>query len=198
MLRVNRILALGIVCALGCLCAGRAWQAAQTSSPGVRKMAGLLEKIYAEQDWRTDPTNDAQRAAYYRDLLTKGPDLRTELKIRRALAESLLRAGDSAGAVDELEKIRFIAKEKSLALSPQFESEVRDALAISYLRLGEQENCLNNHGQSSCLFPIRPEAVHQLTRGSEGAIRELTASLRSSPNDLSSRWLLNIAYMTIG
>ena len=40
--------------------------------------------------------------------------------------------------------------------------------------------------------------MHQLTRGSEGAIRELTAALKVNPNDLLSRWLLNIAGMTIG
>jgi len=118
-------------------------------------MAELLEKIYAEQDWKTDPTEGAERAAYYRDPLAKRPDLRTQLKIRVVLAETLLRAGYSVGAVEDLEKIRSIAKEKTFALTPRFESEVRDALAISYLRLGEEENCLNNHCQSSCLFPIQ-------------------------------------------
>ncbi len=161
-------------------------------------MAKLLEDIYAAQDWKSDPNTPAKRAEYYRQQLTQGPDLRTEIKLRKALAESLLQAGDSAEAVKELEALRKFCAEKGIALTPQYESELRDLLAISYLRLGEQENCVNNHGQSSCLFPIRPEAVHQLTRGSTGAVRELTAALQANPDSFSARWLLNIACMTLG
>ena len=62
-----------------------------------RRMAELLERIYSEQDFRTDPNKAAERAAYYRDLLSKGKlDLRTELRARNELAENLLVAGDSA------------------------------------------------------------------------------------------------------
>ncbi|GAC1631390.1 MAG: hypothetical protein NVS9B14_03150 [Candidatus Acidiferrum sp.] len=173
-------------------------QSPSDSPPGVRKMAKLLEDIYASQDWKSDPNKPAARAEYYRDLLTKNPPLGTEFKIRLALAESLLEAGDSAAAVTELETARTRAKESGVILTPKFETDLRETLAIAYLRLGEQENCVVNHGQSSCLFPIRPEAVHQLTRGSAGAVRELTALLQADPKSFSSRWLLNIAYMTLG
>ena len=75
-------------------------------SPGTKKMAALLEKIYEEEDWKTDPNKDGERAEYYMQMLQAGPDLRNELKIRQALADRLLRAGDSAGAVEQLEGIR--------------------------------------------------------------------------------------------
>src|SRR5690349_7320018 len=86
-------------------------QSPSTSPPGVRKMAKLLDDIYASQDWKTDPNKPAVRADYYRDLLTKNPPLGTEFKIRLALAESLLEAGDSAAAVAELETARTRVKE---------------------------------------------------------------------------------------
>ena len=71
-------------------------------------------------------------------------------------------------------------------------------LAISYLRLGEQENCISQHTSESCLLPIKGAGIHQIRRGSEGAIKLYTEILETDPRDISSRWLLNIAYMTLG
>ena len=161
-------------------------------------MAALLEQIYREQDWKTDPNKAGERASHLREDLSNNPSLRDEIKIREVLAENLLKAGDSAGAVEQLEKIRAICKADGIVLNPAFDKLVRDNLAISYLRLGEQENCLHYHGQDSCLYPIQGGGVHTLKRGAEGAFRELTAALEADPNDLKSRWLLNIAAMTLG
>ena len=77
-------------------------------SPGTRKMAALLEQIYREQDWKTDPNKAGERASRLREDLASNPSLRDEFKIREVLAENLLKAGDSAGAVEQLEKIRTI------------------------------------------------------------------------------------------
>ncbi len=167
-------------------------------SAGTKKMAALLQKIYNEQDWHTDPNKDAQRAQYFQSLLAAKPAYEEELRIRKAISDCLLRAGDSAGAVEQLEKIRSLSREKNVPLGAAFEKEVRDALGISYLRLGEQENCLAFHGQDSCIFPLHGSGIHQKTRGAEGAIREFSAALESNPKDLKSRWLLNIAYMALG
>ena len=161
-------------------------------------MSALLAQIYLEQDWKTDPNKVAERIQALQQQLASNPSLRDELKIHEALAESLLKSGDSAAAVEHLEKIRAIFKEQGLSPSPAFDKQVRDALAISYLRLGEQENCLHYHGQDSCLYPIKPGGMHHATKGAEGALRELTAALEKDPNDLLSRWLLNIAAMTLG
>ncbi|MBI3477444.1 MAG: VCBS repeat-containing protein [Acidobacteria bacterium] len=171
-------------------------QAAPAS--GTKKMAALLQKIYAEQDWKVDPNKAAERAKYYESLLAANPSLRDELKIRKALADSQLKAGNSAAAVEELEHIRILCREQQILLTPDFEIQVRNLLAIAYMRLGEQENCVHYHGQDSCIFPIKGGGVHREKRGMEGAVRELTAALAADPNDLKSRWLLNIAYMTIG
>jgi len=167
-------------------------------SPGTRKMAALLQQIFRDQDWRTDPNKDAQRAQYFQSLLEARPAFDKEIQIRKAIADCLLRAGDSAKAVEQLEKIRSLSTEKNTPLEPAFEKEVSDALAISYLRVGEQENCVGMHGQDSCIFPLHGSGIHKLTRGAEGAVREFTAALEKNPKDLKSRWLLNIAYMALG
>ncbi|MEI9912129.1 MAG: VCBS repeat-containing protein [Bacteroidota bacterium] len=71
-------------------------------------------------------------------------------------------------------------------------------LAIAYMRLGERTNCLHNHSAQSCLFPIQSSGVHVDKTGSSNAIEIYEMLLQRNPDDLESRWLLNIAYMTIG
>src|SRR5579863_5060662 len=114
--------------AVVCRAAVRAQERGSTAE-STRKMAELLRKIYAEQDWKTDPNKDAERAKYLKEQLAAGPDIRTELKLREALAENLLRAGDSAGAVEQLETIRTECKEKGIVLKAGFEHDLRETLA---------------------------------------------------------------------
>ena len=71
-------------------------------------------------------------------------------------------------------------------------------LGVIHLRRGETENCLDCRGPSSCIFPIAAEAVHQQPSGSRAAIGHFTTYLRQRPEDLGVRWLLNVAYMTLG
>jgi hypothetical protein len=64
--------------------------------------------------------------------------------------------------------------------------------------LGEQDNCILQHSIASCLLPIEGEGIHKNQRGSRAAIKEYLALLNDDPDNLSHRWLLNIAYMTLG
>ena len=70
--------------------------------------------------------------------------------------------------------------------------------AIGYLRIGEQQNCCASNNASSCLLPISGAGIHTKQYGARNAVRCLTALLRDKPDDLKARWLLNIAYMTLG
>ena len=71
-------------------------------------------------------------------------------------------------------------------------------LGIVALRRGEVDNCIACVGPSSCIFPIAREAVHTQPAGSREAVEWFTAYLDEWPGDLRVRWLLNIAYMTLG
>jgi len=92
--------------------------------------------------------------------------------------------------------------EKALAENRSLPREVRANLraiqGVAALRRGEIENCVACLGPSSCIFPISRDAVHQRTEGSREAIRFFTEYLNERPGDLGVRWLLNIAYMTLG
>ena len=162
------------------------------------KMEARLRQIYADTDWKADPNKPAERTKYYRALLTQHLTPSQEITVRVELAKEFLRAGDSAASVDELEQtIRFI-NDKALQVPADVNRDIHKSLAIAYLRLGEQENCLQMHGQKSCIFPIRGSGVHMAPRGAQGAVRELTGLLDADPKDDISRWLLNIAYMQLG
>ncbi len=69
---------------------------------------------------------------------------------------------------------------------------------VTALRHGENENCIECRGESSCILPISPAARHTKPDGSRRAIGYFTEYLRRFPDDLEVRWLLNLAHMTLG
>jgi hypothetical protein len=113
-------------------------------------------------------------------------------------AYELLLAGDSRAAAEGFQK----AKDAALAHPDEFDANflpvIRGYLAVSYLRMGEQANCCSMYGPRSCLLPIEGSGVHAEQEGSRAAIREYLELLESNPGDMTSRWLLNVAFMTVG
>ena len=83
-------------------------------------------------------------------------------------------------------------------LDKQWDYFYKRLQALSYIRLGEQQNCLINHSSASCILPIANAGIHQLKMGSESAIQIIEPLLEDYPEDLELVWLLNICYQTIG
>ena len=79
---------------------------------------------------------------------------------------------------------------------------LRFQLGVSHLRVGETQNCCLRPNPESCILPIREGGIHTEPEGSRQAIRYFTQVLKESSSDsmayLESRWLLNIAHMTLG
>jgi hypothetical protein len=69
---------------------------------------------------------------------------------------------------------------------------------VTALRIGEDDNCVLCRGESSCIFPLSPAAVHTNPEGSRLAIGHFTEYLSQFPDDLGIHWLLNLAHMTLG
>jgi hypothetical protein len=69
------------------------------------------------------------------------------------------------------------------------------------MRLGESQNCTLHNTATNCILPLRGDSVHRLQTPARQAIAAFTEALERRPEpplDLSVRWLLNIAYMTVG
>jgi hypothetical protein len=71
-------------------------------------------------------------------------------------------------------------------------------LGVLQLRRGELENCVHDHNAERCIFPVRGGGRHAQPSGSAAALEYFLKHLRRNPDDLEVRWLLNLAYMTLG
>ena len=128
-------------------------------------------------------------------------------RLAMALAGEELRLGN------EPEAIRLF--EQALELVPAGTSGIRNytryRLGVAYLRLGETRNCAHHPNAEACILPLRGDGIHSDQNPSRQAIAALTGVLDDTPAPtpgnleeeavtlhLSARWLLNIAYMTIG
>ncbi len=118
------------------------------------------------------------------------------IPLARSIAFLYMHEGKFGEAASWLERALEMSHRPSF--SPDIEAGLHALLGIVAFRKGEIENCLECLGPSSCIFPIEPDAVHRQQAGSRAAIKEFTAYLSWSPGDLRVRWLLNVAYMTLG
>ena len=109
-------------------------------------------------------------------------------------ANALLQLGQEQKAIGIYEELLNKIPAGNL---DQKQSIMKD-MASAYFRLGERTNCIQNHTAESCIYPISNGGIHHDKTGSAKAIELYKTILTNDPGDLESRWLLNIAYMTIG
>ncbi len=163
-----------------------------------RRMAERLAEIGQDYDKRVIAQRPDLHLARYLRHVEKAVDLKTTAFLEAKSAYEFLLAGDSRAAAEGFQK----AKDAALAHPEDFDANflpvIRSYLAVSYLRVGEQANCCSMYGPRSCLLPIQGAGVHTEQEGSRAAIREYLELLATNPGDMTSRWLLNIAYMTVG
>ncbi len=108
----------------------------------------------------------------------------------------LLRAGETENCISELES-HFDSKipyEQQMSPNNYLLFEL---LAIAYLRLGEEQNCQANHNAYSCIVPLKEPAYHVDKKGSRSAIN-LYQSMYDKMPSYKYKWLINLAYMTLG
>lgn len=77
-------------------------------------------------------------------------------------------------------------------------TSLEEILGIAHLRRGELDNCVHHHNAEMCLFPLSAAGQHKLRSGSSQAVQYFQKHLLSKPDNLEVRWLLNLAYMTLG
>ena len=161
----------------------------------------MIERL-AEIRKSLDPVNlsflSEQRAQLLSTMIDRGTNALEKMNLRYSLAETLTEGGDPEAALEQFKLIEDFVNTLRQPVEEKWQVGFRMAKAIAMLRLGEQENCLRLHNSDSCLFPLRPAAFHEVTRGSRGAVAVLKEQLEKHPADLSARWLINIACMTLG
>lgn len=145
-----------------------------------------------------DDKNNAFRPgaalAFYDSIeLVTTPNTRRATIVELFKAMTLVKLGQEKQAIEILK----ILTERTTPQDP-LNIEARKQLAITYLRLGERTNCIGHHSSGSCIFPIAGSGVYTDPTASINGIATYESLLQQDTSDLESRWLLNIAYMTIG
>jgi FG-GAP-like repeat/ASPIC and UnbV len=158
--------------------------------------------------WRPDATlaevADAWRGAAYRrideiDREQAQADLAPDKRIANCFTKAALlnSEGETDRAYQVLHELRT-ALEREPKLGPVALGTLIYFQGVTALRRGENDNCVMCRGESSCILPISPAAVHTIPAGSRLAIQHFTEYLNVYPDDLEVRWLLNLAHMTLG
>ncbi len=162
-----------------------------------RRMAERLLGIADSTDPTAYPYDNDQRAelAYQRAQQSAGP---VQFRMLLTSALELIRAGRTEEAIARIEEAGELLRLSGAQVSQETRVFLLHLRALAYLRLGEQENCLEQHTTESCILPIRDRGEHSLERGSRGAIDALNQILELEPESLKYRWLLNLAHMTLG
>jgi hypothetical protein len=139
------------------------------------------------------------RSKFEQLKLDSAPNLQQVVKavtLARSLALLYMYEGKFAEAKEWLQ--RGMALSKRPEVSPEVQANLHALLGVAALRRGEIENCIDCSGPSSCIFPLDLEAMHRQQIGSREAIEHILQYLAWAPGDLRARWLLNVAYMTLG
>jgi len=76
--------------------------------------------------------------------------------------------------------------------------QLQEALGVAYLHKSEMENGAYTSAGDGCSFPPPRRIAYQKPASSETAIRYFMQFLDKKPEDLEVRWLLNVAYATLG
>lgn len=117
-----------------------------------------------------------------------------------SLGNAELNLGMERAAISHMEQALLVVKEGSK--SGIRRSDVLYWLGVASLRLAETENCCAQNTPDSCIVPIQGSGIHTRQEGSRKAIAYLTEVLetvaRKSETHVRARWLLNLAYMTLG
>jgi len=117
------------------------------------------------------------------------------IEMHYALANTYAYEGKMDEAIDQWQAAYQIA----LAQLPAAVPELEEVLGIAYLHKAEMDNDVYRHPGDQCIFP--PHMSNQSfakPAASEKAIDYLLKYLQRKPDALDAKWILNLAYMTLG
>ncbi len=171
---------------------------------GHRRMLALLEEVRLKTPRQNAYLGDAALKKLEAALaeLDPGASFKARAKLEYDIANQLLRLGRNDGAIASMTSSLERLAPLPHAQWPPFAERLYYDLGIACMRKGETDNCVARHTARSCLLPIEGDGVHADPAGSRAAMRWFRESMKSSAATsevyLCSRWLLNIAAMTVG
>jgi hypothetical protein len=132
------------------------------------------------------------------ESLPENAPLHIRFDVNRVLGGLEIQAGKNRDAIDHLSVAYRLLPYVEEMIDNQISELVVMGLAIAHLRVAETENCVHCYSGESCLFPIQNTGIHEKRFGSTNAVKYLEEVLERNPEELTARWLLNVAMMTLG
>ncbi len=138
--------------------------------------------------------------AYFSDSLLRQIEVRLARNEKDALERAglhglrgfeLLKLGRLEESIAQLEEA--LQEAVSQRRNDDLASAVEWNLALAHLRLAEQQNCVEHRTASSCIVPLRREAVHGRPEHSRAAGDLLVDYTQSHEKNIQAVWLLNLA-----
>jgi len=111
-----------------------------------------------------------------------------------SLGELFSYEGNMDAAVEQYQAAYQIAESDV----PNAKLQMNEALGIAYLHKSEMENDVYRAPGERCLLPMRPGTAYAKPGDSQKAVEYFSRYLALKPEELEVRWLLNLAYMTLG
>ena len=170
---------------------------------GHQRMVRLLGE-YAEIARAENRYYGDSLARNYGEQLKQLPDsspLENRWKLYRLAGVAELRAGNEEKGIKLLEAAVGLLPRVGSRIGRDYSAETIFRLGVGHMRRGETLNCCARFTPESCILPIQGGGIHTDPTGSREAIKYFARVMELLPPDsdiyMASRWLLNIAYMTI-
>ena len=160
-----------------------------------KEMAELLKKINSKGDPQMYYHWNKKLSEFYKKRL-RISSKKNKYEIWSRYVHQLLLAGENQLCINEIEK-KIKNNQTSYETLILLSLPIMETLGLAYLRLGEELNCTNNHNEFSCILPLAEEGYHKSKKGSKKAI-EIFSKIYSIHPKQKYKWLLNLAYMTLG
>lgn len=168
-----------------------------TPSKPNTEMAALLKLHHSNIDpLKVDYHLNTQRAEAIKNNFKNARNEIEKFTLEAQYAYELFLGGKTEEAIISLETLR--SQFEDMNMPPAQTYNLRQLLGLAYFRLGEQQNCIKNTSPNSCIIPIRDDGIYNVRNASETAISIFSQMLLERPDDPETKWLLNIAYMTLG
>jgi hypothetical protein len=162
--------------------------------PSHNEMINLLKQTRVEYEQFDNYYASAAQVKHYDSLINSVSSEQDKMLYTYSKARALIALGREDEAIGLLEDlVTKIDREGINGLG-----KVRILLGLAHLRAGERTNCVMNHSAETCILPIQGAGIHKIPTGSLSAARVYEKLLQDDPDNLEYRWLLNIAYMTLG
>jgi hypothetical protein len=155
------------------------------------------------RDWERqmgsrNPFADTGKIKTLQERLPRATNAMNRVNLLAELGKQLLNLGRVEESLGILTNLLRTVDSLKVNLRASDRAWIRQLEGLAWLRLGERENCLKHHNPDSCLAPIRSGGAHIEQAGARNARAIFLELAQRDTNDLTSRWLLNIAAMTLG